>query len=151
LEQRGLEELVLRFFALKNARANFRGSVRDWLDSYMEDVIFKRVEFDYDKEEAEFKKVFDFVAKTLRSDAFVKYRSGRPIGSLAPAYYEAVTMAILSCMRELQKVDPAKIRKAVARVLESKRFRSFTGPGANTKPKMESRIECVEEALTALQ
>jgi hypothetical protein len=151
LEQRGLEELVLRFFALKNARGNFRGSVRDWLDSYMEDVIFKRVAFDYDKEEAEFRKVFAFVAKTLGSDAFVKYRNGKPIGSLAPAYYEAVTMGILSRMHRLQKVAPEKISRAVAKVLESKKFRSFTGPGANTKPKMESRIECVEEALTALQ
>jgi hypothetical protein len=31
-EQRGDEELALRYFALRNYRDNFKGSVKDWLD-----------------------------------------------------------------------------------------------------------------------
>ena len=34
-DQKGDEELVLRFFAVKKAQDLFSGSVRDWLDDYM--------------------------------------------------------------------------------------------------------------------
>ena len=45
-EQLADEELVLRFFALKNGLQNFKGSVRDWLDGYMELVILGQLAFD---------------------------------------------------------------------------------------------------------
>ncbi|MFD2854461.1 hypothetical protein ACFSZS_06250 [Seohaeicola zhoushanensis] len=47
IEQRANEELVLRFFALVNARDGFRGNIEEWLDGYMEDILFKRVGFDF--------------------------------------------------------------------------------------------------------
>jgi len=50
-EKKGAEELVLRFFAAKNGRDLFRGSVRDWLDNYMEGILLGKLEFDYDEEE----------------------------------------------------------------------------------------------------
>ena len=46
MEQKANEELVLRFLAAKNARAIFRGSVRDWLDDFMEGVLLKTRSFD---------------------------------------------------------------------------------------------------------
>jgi hypothetical protein len=47
LEQKGNEELVLRFFAGLNAIDSFHGSVRDWLDDYMESVLTERVVFNF--------------------------------------------------------------------------------------------------------
>ena len=46
-DKKGTDELVLRFFATKNAQDLFRGSVRDWLDNYMEAVLLHKVEFNY--------------------------------------------------------------------------------------------------------
>ncbi len=41
-QKKGAEELVLRFFAVKNARDLFRGSVRDWLGkSYSRKSVFR--------------------------------------------------------------------------------------------------------------
>jgi len=35
----GQQELVLRFFALKNAIGSYKGSISDWLDKYSEAVV----------------------------------------------------------------------------------------------------------------
>lgn len=148
-EQRMDEELVLRYFALKNDRDRFRGSVRDWLDAYMEDVIFDREHFDYDEEGDNFRKVFRLIDKALGDGAFVKYRSGNPIGSLAPAYFEAVTMGVYEAYDHVLTLSKETVQETIAAVLESKEFKSFTGPGANTKPKMRGRIRAVKEALLA--
>jgi len=60
-DKKGAEELVLRFFAIKNAVDLFRGSVRDWLDNYMEVVLLGTRHFDYPEEELIFNDVFKLV------------------------------------------------------------------------------------------
>ncbi len=42
-DKKGSEELVLRFFAAKNFIDGFKGSVRDWLDTYMENVLLEKI------------------------------------------------------------------------------------------------------------
>jgi hypothetical protein len=72
LDQKEDEELVLRFFALKNAESLFRGSVRDWLDRYMKQILLKNIGFDYEHEEQEFHTLFGFLAKVMGRGAFVR-------------------------------------------------------------------------------
>src|SRR6266566_2804067 len=60
-DQKGDEELVLRFFAVKNAQNLFAGSVRDWLDDYMESVLLAKIPFDYQVESDIFQRLFDFL------------------------------------------------------------------------------------------
>lgn len=90
--EKGDEELVLRFFAVKNYRDRFRGSVRDWLDEYMERVVLDKVAFSLNDERQVFVRVFGVLADKLGRDAFVRYRGDTPMGAVAPAYFEAVTM-----------------------------------------------------------
>lgn len=149
-DQKGDEELVLRYLALKNSMGTYKGSVKDWLDGYMEDVIFKKIEFDYSKEEAEFKALFGFIDECMADTAFVKWRNSQPIGSLAPAYFEAVTAGFRQQYQKLQKVDKSKIKLAVASGVESQAFKSFTGPGANSRPKLEGRIAVISNTLGKL-
>lgn len=143
-DQKGDEELVLRFFALKNAQNMFRGSVRDWLDDYMESVLLGKVPFDYDQERSDFAAVFDYLATALGPSAFVRYRNNSPVGGLAPAYFEAVTMAVYRSIAELPTSDVAKFRTGVIAAVQSHEFRDVTGPGANSREKLERRIEVVQ-------
>ncbi len=149
-DQKADEELVLRFFAAKNARGMFKGSVRDWLDDYMEAVLLGRVEFDEDVEKKEFGELFGYLAETLGTGAFVKYRSGVPIGALAPAYFEAVTMGVLPHLARLRAVDPNLVLREVIETVQGEEFRRFTGPGANSREKLENRIRTISDALEAL-
>jgi hypothetical protein len=146
-EQKADEELVLRFFALKNGQNLFRGSVRDWLDDYMESILLEGQPFDYAEEAAVFDSVFNFLANTTGAASFVRYRGDQPIGALAPAYFEAVSMGVYRGLSEISDADPEAIRAAIRETVQAVDFREATGPGANSKQKLEARIRLIHEAL----
>jgi hypothetical protein len=149
-EKLGDEELVLRFFALKNARDLFKGSIQDWLDRYLEQVILGVRKFNYENEEAAFTRLFSFLNEVLGDGAFVKYKNNISTGGLAPAYYEAVTMGTLRALDRLAGKDKRMVKEHIIAAVQSPDFRSQVGPGANSIPKLEKRIEIVENALAGL-
>jgi hypothetical protein len=147
IEQKANEELVLRFFATKNYRADFKGSVRDWLDDYMEAVLLGFEDFHEDKEVDLFKKVFDFIKSKLGESAFVKFRGSSPIGGLAPAYFEAIAVGIHEALLENPVKAEIVDKSDLVNLVQSDDFRSVTGPGANSKTKLEKRIRLVKECF----
>jgi len=149
-EKLGDEELVLRFFALKNATDLFKGSIQDWLDRYLDEVILGKRKFNYPEEEAAFTRLFSFLNGVLGDSAFVKYKNNVPTGGLASAYYEAVTMGTFRVLDRLAVKDKTKVKESIIAAVQSLDFRSQVGPGANSVPKLEKRIEIVEKALAGL-
>lgn len=149
-EQKADEELVLRFFATKNAQDMFHGSVRDWLDDYMESVLLGRSKFDYAKELIDFSDVFETLDRTIGPGAFVRYRGTAPVGGLAPAYFEAVTIGTYRNFPNAMDADPDKFRRAIAETVQTEDFRRTTGPGANSREKLEGRIATVQQAIKAI-
>lgn len=147
---KGDEELVLRFFALKNAEDKFKGSVRDWLDAYMEAVLLEQLPFDSASETKDFERLFDYLARVIGSGAFVKYRDGKPIGGLAPAYFEGVAIGTLQALDKIHDLPDSDVRQAIITAVEHDRFKEITGPGANSKQKLHARVEAVKHALEAL-
>ena len=150
LEQKGDEELVLRYLATKNAAEDFKGSVRDWLDTYMEEILLSEELFPFDQERAEFLEVFQCAFEKLGETAFVRYRDGNPVGSLAPAYFEAISIAVRNTLAHAQQKTPEEVRAKVTEVIQDQEFRRVTGPGANSREKLHKRINLVETALGAL-
>ena len=115
----------------------------------MEGVPLGRLIFDYPTEEATFKDLFLYLDQTLGSGAFVRYRVDTPVGALAPAYYEAVTIGVLNCLSEVRKTSGDQVRQKIIDAKQSARFRDNTGPGANSKEKQQNRIDTIREALLA--
>ncbi len=146
-EKKGAEELVLRFFASKNARDLFRGSVRDWLDNYMEEVLLAKRDFAYESEEDIFSDVFRLANQKLGDTAFLRYRGGSPVGSLPPAYFEAISIGIANARNTIRSKDSVTLREKLSELVQSEDFRAVTGPGANSREKLETRIRLAEEAL----
>jgi hypothetical protein len=146
-EKKGLEELILRFFATKNARDGFRGSVKDWLDNYMEQVLLGNRKFNYEEEEQIFKDVFKLAKEKLGDTAFLRYRGKEPVGSLPPAYFEAISIGILNTRDIIREKDPDALRNAITQLVQSENFRSVTGPGANSREKLENRIALATAAM----
>lgn len=149
-EKKGEEELVLRFLATKNATDLFKGSVRDWLDNYMEKILLGEVVFDYDKEENDFNSLFYYLSRIIGSGAFVKYRGNSPIGGLAPAYYEAVTVGTFNVLNRIREQSDEVVRKKLIDALQSEDFRKNTGSGANKLDKLMGRISSIQNALLEL-
>lgn len=146
-EKKGTEELVLRFFATKNASDLFRGSVRDWLDNYMEEVLLQKRQFEYDKEELIFNDVFKLAKDKLGDTAFLRYRGDNPIGSLPPAYFEAISIGIFHARNHIREKSPTVLRNTVTQLVQSDDFRAVTGPGANSREKLNTRISLATEIL----
>lgn len=149
LEQKANEELVLRFFAARSARASFQGSVRDWLDNFMEGVLLNTIKFDPVAEKQIFIELFDELKAKLGESAFVKFRGESPIGGLAPAYFEAIAIGCLNSFAALKAKSASKVRAAITALVQGEPFREVTGPGANSKTKLERRIQLAAEAISA--
>ena len=150
VEKRGDEELVLRFFALKNATELFKGSVVDWLDGYMEAVILGKRDFDYETEQRDFELLFRTLNFIMEDGAFVRYRGKNPVGGLAPAYFEAVTLGMWHVLKKVKKIPPERIRETLIKTLQSDEFRDNVGSGSNSLQKFNGRVSSVEEALLGL-
>lgn len=145
LEQKADEELVLRFFAAKNYRDRFKGSVRDWLDDYMESILLGFEDFEELKENDDFRRTFQIIASELGDTAFVKFRNDAPIGGLAPAYYEAIAIGVYDAAVKEGSLIPRDLRGLLTSLVQSPSFREVTGPGANSKTKLERRVAMVRE------
>ena len=140
---------MLRFFAAKNFLDGFKGSVRDWLDTYMERVLLEKQAFDKDAESAAFIKVMAFARQKLGETAFLRYRGETPTGSLPPAYFEAIAIGILLAFDQIQNKEPASLRAKVTELVQTEAFRAVTGPGANSKEKLRLRIQLASEAMVS--
>ena len=145
----GREELVLRFFALKNAIRDYRGNISDWLDEYSENVVKGSLQFDYPSQRKTFDQVFSILAEKFGQEAFLKHKNKRALGGLAPAYFDAVTMGTLPVIKRLAKANP-KIAKAILNEAvghENIAFRENVGPGANATPRLFKRIAEVKRVF----
>lgn len=97
LERQFDDELVLKFFTLKNGslekyRQEGAVTLADFLTRYAEQVASKEVSFDYEKEEGIFKKTFEVLNRTLGQQVFST--SSNP--QFLAFYYESISMATAS-------------------------------------------------------
>lgn len=148
IEMRGNEELVLRYFAVTKSRDSYRGNIEEWLDTYMENILFGEEDFDSEIYSDEFKAVFSLIFKKLSGSAFTRFNDrGEPTGRLAPAYFEAVVATFSENMTDLSSVSSEDIVDRLKKAFSSRKFKRATGPGANTIEKLGLRIEAVKEHL----
>ena len=122
-EQRADEELVLRFFAVTLFRDQYHGNIEEWLDSVMESILFKKVEFNLAQQKANFEKTFNLVDKKLGDAGFTRFKDvGEPTGRLAPAYYEATTHAFSCCFDFITALDTDDVRNRLKKAYSGQRF-----------------------------
>lgn len=147
-EKKADEELVLRFFALYFAQESYKGNIEEWLDAYMESVLFSDKIFDKNAEKI-FRDCFGVITEKFGDQAFTRFNDrGESVGRLAPAYYEAVCGAV---SRNLDRVKTLSSDDALNRLraaFADDEFKESTGPGANTIPKLDARIRIVAQHLT---
>ncbi|MEB1403372.1 DUF262 domain-containing protein, partial [Xanthomonas campestris pv. campestris] len=112
-EKRADEELVLRFFAVTLFRDHYHGNIEEWLDSIMESILFKKVEFDLAVQKSSFEKVFDAIAEKLGDSAFTRFTdAGEPTGRLAPAYYEATACTFSDCYEAIKLLSGGEVKES---------------------------------------
>lgn len=150
LEEKYDEELILRFFAAKNGSELFKRNVREWLDTYLEKILKKEISFDFQKERKDFQSVFTYLNKLMAGSAFVRHRNQTPIGSVAPAYYEAMTIGVFQTMHLLDRLDLHTVKNSIIKKLESNEFKEHIGPGSNKITNFNERIKAIKNAILSV-
>lgn len=151
------QELVLRFFALKNYRDEFKHDVADFLTEYMEAVSDpdpeQRVLFNYEHEEEIFCKTFSILEKTLGEYAFASANRTRDklIVGFAVYHFEAFTIGL---QPSLEQLDPEndELMESLKETLESIKYDEdfiviTTGGGKNSRGPLHQRIEFVRNKV----
>lgn len=150
------QELVLRFFALKNDKDNFTHGVSDFLTDYMEAVsesdLDRKREFNYDSERQIFSKTFNVLNASINEFAFgYANKNGNIVRGFGIYQYEAITIGI-QCILPLLNTNDADQMQLLSRALrEIKLDQGFialtTGGGKNSKGQLQARINFVETKL----
>lgn len=154
-EQKGDQELVLRFFAFKNNRQNYVHDVGDFMTDYMEavsDPTQANVLFDYPAEQLIFEKTFKILNHTLGSSAFSGTNAqGNLVTRFLSYHYEAFTLGL---QPYLDKIVPynekiiAELKEVLLSVKRDTEFKkSTTGGGKNYPRPLEDRITFVEKKV----
>ncbi|TPK63061.1 DUF262 domain-containing protein [Mesorhizobium sp. B2-4-19] len=149
------EELVLRFFALKNQRAQFKHEVTDFLDEYMEAICdpSRNAPFNYGAEELSFRKTFRALWLALGEYAFAFANRDKTALSLGFSIYhfEGITIGIQSVINRIDLDDGAVLERLGTVLRGIKLDPAFiaitTGGGKNSPGPLNARISFVSERL----
>ncbi|MGG4043677.1 DUF262 domain-containing protein [Paenibacillus favisporus] len=155
VEQKGDQELVLRFFAFKNYREKYVHDVSDFLTEYMEivsDPDRKDISFDYETEERIFKKTFSILNKTLGEQSFSGTNNkGTFVSRFLIYHFEAFCIGL---QPYLENYDPenveqmAKLTEIFKEIKNDADFKRITtGGGKNYAKPLSERISFVESRL----
>ena len=149
------EELVLRFFAMKNKIDSFSHNVDSFLTEYMEEISIgdttNHSVFDYEKEKSVFENTFRVLNQSLGKEAFAVYKNNsQKLSGFNVYQYEAITAGIQSIYREL--VDGSySIEKLAQKIKEAKAdkdFKSYTiGGGKNSSGVLMNRYSFIVRKL----
>lgn len=153
-EQMYMEEYALRFFAIKNNQARYVKEIGDFLTEYMEAVSDPETEseFNYAKEEEDFKTTFKVLNEALGEQAFSGVnKQGTPMSYFSALHFEALTIGIQKHLAELAKANEALkkgFRDALDALKRDSEFQRQTkGGGKNYAAAMRKRIELVEKRV----
>lgn len=149
------QELVLRFFALKNRQARFKHDVSDFLTEYMEEVSdpSHAETFNYAAEESCFLRTFEALRKSMGDMSFaIAYKTrDRLTAGFGAYHFEAITIGLQEILDRLDLDNPDTIETLKATLMAIKLDDEFidmtTGGGKNSPGPLNARISFVRERL----
>jgi len=149
------EELVLKYFAFRNASSSFRHSVDEFLTGYMESVAksdaANKSILCYKDEEQNFIRTFDFIKTACGSEAFLAYAANGNKSGFNTYVFEAVVVGVQEKL-DLLLENNERIVLFGAKLQELKRndkaFRGATiGGGKNSPGPMAIRFTRIKEMV----
>ena len=152
IEAKGDQELVLRFFAFRNNREDYKHKVGDFLTEYMERVSAGDLDFDYEEQREVFERTFEVLSASLGDEAFSSVDKNNRKQPFSIYQFEAFALGI---QRSLAELDPQKDDQmgclrdcAWKKIKEDTTFREIvTGGGKNSRGPLAERIQFVEKRL----
>ena len=141
------QELVLRFFALKNNLANYKKDLDFFLTNYMEKVTINELPFDYVKEKEIFEKTFKSIYDIDGKNAFssvINLEDNKFKTDIIMYFYDSFTCGLAQCEDVIDTKSSDAMKQALNYLRKNNEFlKTRTGGKRNT----EERIALVEKAI----
>ena len=139
--------LVLRFFALKNDLSSFDHDVEPFITEYVHKVVGKEVEFDRNAEADLFRRTIKAITEALGDDSWRHLREGKAKGAFSVYVFDALTAAVAKHVDVFEKLSTSDRAARLNAVKIHDDFKSATGPGGNTKPRLLQRLATAEKVI----
>ena len=152
------QELVLRFYSLKNFRHKFVHDVSDFLTEYMEAVSNPEeteITFDYSKEEVVFDKLFLVLKKALGEKSFGRSGKSGVQSNFSVYHFEGICTGMADKLNDIDPENSTHIEAIKQKLEEIKSDPEFiaatTGGGKNSPGPLNKRVNLVSTKLAELQ
>jgi len=145
-----VEELVLRFFAMKNKYKDFKHDVADFLTKYMEEVTSQKVDFNYDKEKTLFQETWDIIQNALTNGEAFRGKTNQKtsVGPFSPSLFEIISIGIASNIEKVKIIPPNSLKDKIIDVIMEAKLNGHTGSGSNSRTKTINRIKLGIESFS---
>ncbi len=151
------QELVLRFFAIKNFKEKYKGYLGDFLTEYMEAVSDadrkKKPIFVYDAERECFNKTFKILSDAMGAMAFSfsDLKGKRLTRGFSTNNYEAITVGLQPLLDRIDANDKGMIKKIETAIYAMKQEAEYiaitSGGGKNSQKDLDQRIQYVTNKI----
>lgn len=135
------QELVLRFFTLKNFGTTFDKNIQKHMDDYMLKVSKGEINFKYKEEE----KIFEHTCNILcgLQDNVFKLSTL----NFSTSMYDALMINIALNIEEISKYTSEELLDRINRLKKDKDFRKNTNASSSSKYRINSKIEIASKIL----
>ena len=132
------QELVLRYFALKNNLDNYKKDLNFFLTNYMEKVTTKEYLFDYKAEKQTFEKVFKCLYDMFAKNAFSSLIDTDKFKTDIMMYlYDSLSCGLADCIDILDSKDKSVLKQDLLKLRTSTDFlKTRTGGKGNTEERI---------------
>jgi uncharacterized protein with ParB-like and HNH nuclease domain len=152
VEKKEDQEYVLKYFAYKLDRENYKKDISPFLTTFMEKVADEnhkqKIQLDYEKERQDFEKTFKILNLTLGENAFDKMRQGRYVSGITSTHYDSFTMGLQPFLSRIN-IEDGELLKDLGQLMKNIKqdtgfLNNASGGGKNTKNYLQQRIAVVE-------
>lgn len=144
------QELVLRFFAIKNDIENYKYPVTEYLTRYLEKITTEEIQFDYPKEKDIFEQTFKYINENWGEEVFSgRTANGTSKNKFVLYYYDGITISIASLIEQIISCDcDREIIEAINQIKYGTELQSYkTGSVNGVKTRIKLFTEGVRRIL----
>jgi len=142
--------LVLRFFALKNDLDEFKHDVEPFITEYVHKVVDKERSFDLDAEADLFRRTIKAITEALGEESWKHLREGKAQGAFSVYVFDALTVAVARQVAKFEALSKDERAARLNAVKTDEEFKSATGSGGNTKPRLLQRLAAAEKVIAGV-
>lgn len=136
------QELVLRYFTLKNYGTTFDKNIQKHMDQYMLKVSKNDIHFDYTNEESIFRKTCELIG-AIDENVF-------KLGTLtfSTSMYDALMINFSLEFEKCSKYGKEELLDRIKKLKGDKEFRKNTNAASSSRYRLNSKIEVAHRILT---